>query len=175
MDKSANRKEEILEAAVQVFADKGYFKATTADVASYANISQPYVYKFYKSKEELLLAALDRSMERIADSFTDITSNAESVENEMTSAYEGLMATHKAEILLQIQALAIREPAVQQIMEQGLSQVKDAVVRKFKEAGIAEYNRRAADFMARGMMCNVALALNAEGLTPRSMAKGKGV
>lgn len=173
MDKSANRKVEILEAAVHVFAHKGYYKATTADVAKHARISQPYVYNFYNSKEVLLLAALDRSMDRIVVSFANIASEVENLEDEMISAYEELMRTHKEEILLQVQALAIRDSSVQQMMRQGLNRIKDYALHKFKEAGIQECEQRAADFMARGMLCNVALALDSKELTPRSIADKK--
>lgn len=173
MDKVANRREQILEAAVYVFAHKGYFKATTADVAKHAKISQPYVYNFFTSKEELLLAALKRAMERIVEAFSAISSTSERVEEEMISAYEGLMSTHKEEILLQVQALAIREPEVQRIMREGLIRIKDHALIKFKEAGIEAYEQRAADFVARGMLCNAALALETEELIPRNLMRKK--
>ncbi|MCQ6561001.1 TetR/AcrR family transcriptional regulator [Paenibacillus mendelii] len=173
MDKLSSRKEEILEAAVYVFAYKGYFKATTADVAKHAKISQPYVYNFYKSKEELLLAALDRAMDRIVTAFSNITGDSATIEAAMITSYEGLMNTHKEEILLQVQALAIREPAVQDLMQQGLCRIKDYALHKFREAGIQDCEQRAADFMARGMLCNVALALDSKELTPRGIAEKK--
>lgn len=44
--KSVNRKAEIISAAIEVFAETGYYRATTAQVAERANISQPYVFRF---------------------------------------------------------------------------------------------------------------------------------
>ncbi|MDQ0113875.1 TetR/AcrR family transcriptional regulator [Paenibacillus harenae] len=173
MDKSANRKEQIFEAAVHVFANKGYYKATTADVAKHANISQPYVYNFYKSKEELLLAGLERSIERIVHSFSVISGNKNNVEEQMIVAYEELMTTRKKEILLQVQALAIRDTDVQRVMTQGLNRVKDFALGKFREAGFENSEQKAAMFVARGMLCNVALALDSKELTPRSIAGKK--
>lgn len=43
---SANRRQDIVAAAIEVFAEIGYYRATTAQVAERAAISQPYVYRF---------------------------------------------------------------------------------------------------------------------------------
>ena len=50
-----DRKEAIMEAAIRVFATIGYHRATTADVSREAGISQPYVYRFFATKEALFL------------------------------------------------------------------------------------------------------------------------
>ncbi len=42
--KKTNRKNEILSAAIEVFAEIGYYRATTAKVAERASISQPYIF-----------------------------------------------------------------------------------------------------------------------------------
>ncbi len=49
--KKENRKEDILEAGLEVFAKRGYYNTTTALIAEKAGISQPYVFKFFKTKE----------------------------------------------------------------------------------------------------------------------------
>jgi TetR/AcrR family transcriptional regulator, fatty acid metabolism regulator protein len=52
--KSTNRKEQILQAAERVFAQKGYQEATIADVARKAKVSEATIYEYFPSKEELL-------------------------------------------------------------------------------------------------------------------------
>jgi len=47
---------QILEAARQVFADRGYHEATVSDVARSAGVSEKTVYDYFQSKEELLFA-----------------------------------------------------------------------------------------------------------------------
>ncbi|MCY8048787.1 TetR/AcrR family transcriptional regulator, partial [Bacillus haynesii] len=44
-----NRKEQILEAGLEVFAEKGYYNTTTAFIAEKAGISQPYIFRFFKT------------------------------------------------------------------------------------------------------------------------------
>ncbi|WP_200412023.1 TetR/AcrR family transcriptional regulator, partial [Virgibacillus salexigens] len=45
--KKERRKEDILEAGLEVFAKRGYYNTTTALIAEKAGISQPYVFKFF--------------------------------------------------------------------------------------------------------------------------------
>lgn len=53
------RKQEILNAAVRVFARKGYEKTSIADIAKEIGISQGLCYRYYASKEEMYDAAID--------------------------------------------------------------------------------------------------------------------
>ena len=52
------RTAEILEAARKVFAKKGFHDATVDDVANAAGVAKGTVYLYYRSKQEVYLAAL---------------------------------------------------------------------------------------------------------------------
>ena len=54
-----NKKEQIIEAAVRVFARSGYSKAVVADIALQANIGKGTVYEYFKSKEDLFFAVFE--------------------------------------------------------------------------------------------------------------------
>lgn len=59
-----------LDAARQVFAEKGYFNAKISDIAQAAGKSSGSFYNYYESKEELLQALLDQfSTEVLEQSF----------------------------------------------------------------------------------------------------------
>ncbi|MDD4370482.1 MAG: TetR/AcrR family transcriptional regulator [Anaerostipes sp.] len=53
------RKQEILDAAVRVFAKKGYEKTSITDIANEIGVSQGLCYRYYASKEEMYDAAVD--------------------------------------------------------------------------------------------------------------------
>jgi TetR/AcrR family transcriptional regulator, fatty acid metabolism regulator protein len=53
-DRQADRRRQILEAAVKVFARKGFHAARVGDIAEEAGIAYGLVYHYFKSKEELL-------------------------------------------------------------------------------------------------------------------------
>ena len=44
------RKQEIIEAALHLFSQKGYEHTTIQDIAKYLNISQGLCYRYFKSK-----------------------------------------------------------------------------------------------------------------------------
>jgi AcrR family transcriptional regulator len=56
----AQRREQILNAASAVFAEKGYQRATTFDIAAAAGISEGLIYSYFESKDHLLLAILEK-------------------------------------------------------------------------------------------------------------------
>jgi TetR/AcrR family fatty acid metabolism transcriptional regulator len=63
--KKLQRKTEIVEAAVKVFAEKGFFKAKVSDVAKEAGIADGTVYLYFKNKEDLLIYLFENKMGHI--------------------------------------------------------------------------------------------------------------
>lgn len=53
------RREEILRAAVEVFAERGYFGARMREVAVRAGVADGTLYLYFKGKEHLLVSILD--------------------------------------------------------------------------------------------------------------------
>lgn len=54
-----DRREQILDAAMRVFAQKGFSKATNRDVAREAGITTGLIYYYFENKEALLQAVLE--------------------------------------------------------------------------------------------------------------------
>src|SRR5881296_1469969 len=59
---SAPKRDVILRAATDVFADRGFFNAQVADVARAAGVAAGTVYLYFKSKDDLLVSIFKRSM-----------------------------------------------------------------------------------------------------------------
>ena len=53
------RKQEIIEAALKVFSEKGYDNTTIQDIAERLNIAQGLCYRYFKSKQEIFAATAD--------------------------------------------------------------------------------------------------------------------
>ena len=53
------RKDQIIEAAAQIFSQKGYSGAIMADIAIQANIGKGTIYEYFKSKEDLFFAVFE--------------------------------------------------------------------------------------------------------------------
>jgi AcrR family transcriptional regulator len=54
------RKNQILEAATTVFAEKGFQRATIKDIAQMAGIADGTIYNYFQNKTAILLGLLDR-------------------------------------------------------------------------------------------------------------------
>jgi AcrR family transcriptional regulator len=52
------RKQQILDAALAVFSEKGFAAATTAEIAQAAGIAEGTIYNYFKSKRELFVAVI---------------------------------------------------------------------------------------------------------------------
>src|ERR1700716_4581877 len=62
------KRDAILRAATDVFAERGYFNAQVADVARLAGVAAGTVYLYFRSKDDLLVSIFERSMrEALAD------------------------------------------------------------------------------------------------------------
>src|SRR6266851_549007 len=56
----AARRTQILNAAITVFSEKGFHRATIKEIARVAGIADGTIYTYFASKDEVLLAVLDR-------------------------------------------------------------------------------------------------------------------
>lgn len=56
----ASRREEILAAAGRLFAERGYHRTTTKDIALAADVSEGTIYNYFTSKEDLLMGLMEQ-------------------------------------------------------------------------------------------------------------------
>jgi AcrR family transcriptional regulator len=54
-----DRREQIIDAAMRVFSQKGFMRATNKDIAREAGITPGLIYYYFQSKEALLMAILE--------------------------------------------------------------------------------------------------------------------
>ena len=73
----AQRREQLIEVALEVFAEKGYSATSVEEVAHRGRVSKPMVYEHFGGKEGLYAAVVDREMRellgRITAALTEIT------------------------------------------------------------------------------------------------------
>jgi AcrR family transcriptional regulator len=69
----------LLDAAEDVFAEKGFAPATLDDIAQTAGYTKGAIYKHFATKADLFLAVSDRYWRRYFDNFADVMSSAEQI------------------------------------------------------------------------------------------------
>ena len=77
------KREQILEAAVQVFASRGFHKSRVADVARAAEVADGTIYLYFKSKDDILISIFEEKMAEMID-------QAEAVISDMSDPLEKL-------------------------------------------------------------------------------------
>src|SRR4029453_1793549 len=113
MRKSAEvRREEILAVALEHFAEGGYHGTSTEAIARDAGISQPYLFRLFRTKRELFLACVDRCYEHVTEVFADAAAQVPPEErlDAMGHAYQDRLLVDRHALLLQMQAYATSEP-----------------------------------------------------------------
>ena len=59
VNRNPEKYQRILDAAVAVFAEKGFFTSRISDIADRANVADGTVYLYFKNKEEILMTAIN--------------------------------------------------------------------------------------------------------------------
>lgn len=67
-------RDDILDAAAQVFREKGFHGASMEDVASAVNLRKASLYHHVTSKQEILLALLDRALGMLTEHISKVSS-----------------------------------------------------------------------------------------------------
>jgi AcrR family transcriptional regulator len=152
------RREEILAIAIKHFAEGGYHGTSTEVIARDAGISQPYLFRLYRTKKELFIACDDRACEKVLDTFRRAAANAEPGEElaAMGHAYYHELLPDRHAILMQMQGyVASADPEIQAHVRRGYGEVVSEVA-DLSGADPDEVWR----FLAVGMQLNVYAALD---------------
>jgi TetR/AcrR family fatty acid metabolism transcriptional regulator len=73
--KEGHKEKDILNSAVEVFAEHGYHKAKIKDIADHANVAVGSVYVYYKNKESILLKIFENIWEPLYRELKKISDN----------------------------------------------------------------------------------------------------
>ena len=152
------RRDQVVEAAVAEFGERGYHAASTAGIAKRAGISQPYIYALFADKHELFLAVHDRVVDRIRAAFLEAargTSTPEEALHAMGMAYRPLIQDPRyLSAHLQCFAAAAGDPELRKHVGARFRRMVDDVAR------ISGADDEAvAAFISCGMYINIALAI----------------
>ncbi|WP_257347643.1 TetR/AcrR family transcriptional regulator [Pseudalkalibacillus decolorationis] len=160
MGNRVDRKEQIIEKAVAIFAELGYYKATTAKVAEAAGVTQPYVFHFFKNKEELFMAVNDRAMNRIYEAFSTVESPPNRLMETMGNAFTDIMKAHPDETIMVMQAHAISEPEIRKYVREKFRLIHEVITTKFQKAGIPNSEAVASQFIGTGLLITLSEVLD---------------
>ena len=108
--RAAERKMQIITAAANLFAEKGFHRTTTRDIADEADVSEGTLYNYFDSKDDLLLDIMDMldDLPSEADQFDQVASQDAREflikmmkgRREMTDQYHPMLQSVLSEIMV---------------------------------------------------------------------------
>ena len=136
------RRRQLLDAALEVFVERGYHAAAMDEIAERAGVSKPVLYQHFPGKLELYLALLDSSAEELVrimqDALSSTTDNRQRVPATFMAFYD-FVASAGETFRLVFESDLSNEPAVRVRLDTVMSSCADMVSRFIAEdAGVSD-------------------------------------
>lgn len=156
--RAEDRRELVLQAATEVFGERGYVGATTDAVAKAAGVSQPYVVRMFGTKEALFLAVLGRALDRLLETFRAAIhaspATPEELHHRIGTAYADLLSDRGLLLSLMHGFVSGADPVIGKAARAGFLEVY-RVLRH--EGGFSAEEARS--FLAGGMLMNTLVGI----------------
>lgn len=160
-----DRRDELVEIAFRHFAEGGFHGTSTEAIAREGGISQPYLFRLFRTKRELFLACVDRCYAGVAQVFREVAEPLPVQERlaAMGRAYVERLLPDRHALRFQMQAYAAAsEPQFQEHVRSGYG----GLVRSVAElAGVSV--AETWDFFAYGMLLNLVSAFDLQEIADR--------
>ena len=166
---ASERRDALIEAAIHEFAHGGLHGTPVDRIARRVGVAQPYVFSLFGNKRELFLAAVERNIELLTETFTrgaaefdpDVALPDTDVLTAMGNAYVELLSSNRDYLMLQHHSYAAcDDELIRDRVRAGYAQL----VRHVERLSGAE-PERIDEFFRYGMWLNVAAAMGVEDLS----------
>lgn len=140
------RRQQILNAAESCFRQHGFHATSMAEIAKSFGMSAGNIYRFFDSKEAIILALIDRDLEQIRDDLSQLAHRSDLVDalvEGMEECLSGELLTH-GPLRLEILAEASRNPEVAERLRRIDVLVRDMLRETLLPAGVAPSGSDAA-------------------------------
>lgn len=160
---AAERRKQLLTAAIQVFAVHGYYGSSTANIAKEAGISHSYLFKLYPTKEDMFIAVVEVCFNRIIERFQEASigfagTPAERLEK-IGLSYADILRDRNL-MLIQLHAYSASVvPAIGDTVKAGVQRVVEYIQ---VETGVT--NDEIQQFIGRGLIATISVSLGIENL-----------
>jgi AcrR family transcriptional regulator len=147
------RRKQLFEVALRLFAERGYRATTMDDVAEAAGVTKPLVYQHFSSKRALYLELVDSVAQELLDAISRATSAAEGPRQQVErgfAAYFELVVSHEDAFRLLYGRTESDDPE----LGQALRRVEDTIAEAIEPlitAGLDPDHRRFLAYAVVGM------------------------
>lgn len=157
--RALDRRKHIMGVAARVFAEKGYYATTIADIAQSAGIAKGTIYWYFNNKRTIMLSILDDIGKEITGTFAQILRDAPSGLDALLECVEPalqLLDRHGPIYLMYFLEIGSTDEAIQQKFRQMYQAVhagaRIAVERGIDEGKIRKVNPELAAYAVMGLV-----------------------
>lgn len=141
------RRSQLLEVAVEVFAERGFHATSMDDIAIAAGVTKPVLYQHFPSKRALYLQLLDevdeQLMGRLVAATGDVETGRERVQ-EGFAAYFRFVGEHRAAFRLLFGASVRNDPEFSAVAEGSIERIAGLIAQLIEIDAPAEHRRTLA-------------------------------
>jgi AcrR family transcriptional regulator len=148
-DRSEERRDQILEAAIQAFAEKGLHDASMEDIATRAGLSKPALYIYFRNKDAIIGSLLRffferemRGVRRLLEAPGSARSTLDGMVNQFARMLEHMQMAMP--LLLEFYGVAAREASVRKFLTEAYQELH-GVLTDLLERGVAAGEFRPMD------------------------------
>ncbi|MEV4351250.1 TetR/AcrR family transcriptional regulator [Actinoplanes sp. NPDC049596] len=151
------RRQQIVDAARTRFARHGFAHTSMADVIAESGLSNGAVYRYFSSKEQLVIAVCEQGTEALPRALT-----AEAVAGFLDHVRTRARETGHAQLVAQIYAEAAVSPALAAVVQRQLAAMRAAIAELVPDDRRARAGQIAEGFVALCVSYNQQLAIRGD-------------
>ncbi|HEV3311735.1 MAG TPA: TetR/AcrR family transcriptional regulator [Chloroflexota bacterium] len=136
-EKKDNTRRQLLEAAAELFAEKGFARASLMDIAESAGLTTGAIYSNFRGKEALLVAVVDYQLRKLAGEA--LTPEADTPIIEQARMAARMVDKPESRRLLRLQfelyLLSLNDPAIRDEMRAGELEITETLAEQMAASG----------------------------------------
>jgi AcrR family transcriptional regulator len=148
-DRSEERRDQILEAAIEAFGEKGLHEARMEDIAARAGLSKPALYLYFRNKDAIIGSLLRffferemRGVRRLQEAPGSARGRLDAMVNQFARMLEHMQVAMP--LLLEFYGVAAREASVREFLTEAYQEFHD-ILTDVLERGVAAGEFRSMD------------------------------
>jgi AcrR family transcriptional regulator len=152
------RREQMIEAAVSLFIEKGFYKTTTREIASQAGFSIGTLYEYIESKEDVLYLVCDaihqELEERLLQAIQDKSRGIDSLQAAMKHFFLVMNDMQDRVLLIYQETKSLPKDTLSYVLnkEQQITEIFERVLQRGIEDGSIQLNPKGIKLMAHNIM-----------------------
>jgi TetR/AcrR family transcriptional regulator, fatty acid metabolism regulator protein len=95
LEKKNQKREMIVDAAIKVFAEKGYHSSRTLDISKEAGVAYGSLYQYFKSKDDILLYMFQKTWKDLVKRMEKIDKTIDSSEDKLLAIFDMIFRSYR--------------------------------------------------------------------------------